>query len=150
MDLSLKSLLPSVDRRWERMRAVCALLECPGKGLVRYIPQTRRGIRVGKLWYCSADCFAMAARTPLAVLSERRVTEMPRSPRMSLGLVMLSKGQLTAEQLRRAVSQSEISGEDIETTLLRLGLANEKQLTASRAAQWGYPALGQDQVGHLV
>jgi hypothetical protein len=150
MELSLKSLLPAVDRGWEKMRAVCALPECPGKSLVRYIPQTRTGIRVGKLWYCSADCFAMAARAPLADLCGRRVTEMPRSPRMSLGLVMLSKGQLTAEQLRKAVVQSEVAGEDLEAALVRLGLASEKQLTASRAAQWGYPVFAQDQVGHLV
>ena len=38
----------------------------------------------------------------------------------------------------------------METALLRLGLASERQLTAARAAQWGYPVLGQERMGHFV
>jgi hypothetical protein len=117
---------------------------------MRYIPSGRAGIRVGQLWYCSVDCFAMAARTPLVEVSNRRLMEMPRIPRLSLGLAMLSKGYLTAEQLRTAVAESQWRGEKLEKTLTRLGLASEKQLTAARAAQWGYPVLAQEHIGHLV
>jgi hypothetical protein len=53
----------------------------------------------------------MAARTPLVEVSNRRLMEMPRIPRLSLGLAMLSKGYLTAEQLRTAVAESQWRGE---------------------------------------
>jgi hypothetical protein len=63
---------------------------------------------------------------------------------------MLSKGYLTDAQLRLATSQSQLHGEELETALVRLGLANERQLTAARAAQWGYPVLGQEHIGKPV
>jgi hypothetical protein len=75
---------------------------------------------------------------------------MPHNPRLSIGLVMLSKGYLTDDQLRYAMTQSRMHGEDLETALIRLGLAGERQLTAARAAQWGYPILGPDRVGQPV
>jgi hypothetical protein len=75
---------------------------------------------------------------------------MPRNPRLSLGLALLAKGFLTEGQLRLAVDQSHFNGEDLENTLLRLGWANDKQLAAARAAQWGYPVLSQERPGHRV
>jgi hypothetical protein len=75
---------------------------------------------------------------------------MPHSPRLSIGLVMLSKGYLTDAELRLATSQSQLHGEELESVLLRLGLASERQLTAARAAQWGYPVLGQEHIGKPV
>jgi hypothetical protein len=69
---------------------------------------------------------------------------------MSIGLVMLSKGYVTDQQLRSAAAQSQACGEELESVLLRLGLATEKQLTAARAAQWGYPVLGHERTGHIM
>jgi hypothetical protein len=62
----------------------------------------------------------------------------------------LSKGILTDDQLRSAVATSQQSGEDLEVTLVRLGLANEKQLAAARAAQWGCPVLGRESIRQRV
>jgi len=112
--------------------------------------QSRTGITVGSLWYCSVDCFATATRQRFSMLSGTGVLEMPHQPRMSIGLVMLSKGFLTDDQLRNAKAESRLRGEELETVLLRLGLATERQLAADRAAQWGYPILGQDYMGHPV
>jgi len=39
-----------------------------------------------------------------------------------------------------------VRGEELENVLVQLGLANEWQLTAARAAQWGVPVLGKDRV----
>lgn len=150
MNLSLKSLLPPIDFGWNRTRAVCGLTSCHNKLLMRAVPQSRTGIQMGQLWYCSVDCFATAARSPLLALSMGRVTEMPRNPRLSLGLALLSKGFLTEEQLRFAVDQSQWHGEELEATLARFGLAGEKQLAGARAAQWGYPVLGLELGNHLV
>ncbi len=150
MKLSLRSLMPAVDRGFERMRLVCASPECPSQSLMRCIPQTRVGIRVGGQWYCGADCFAAGARTSLAMLASPRVAQMPRLPRLPLGLVLLSKGHLTDEQLRVTASHCQWSGEELETALLRQGLVTEKQLTAARAAQWGCPMLAPERGGRMV
>jgi hypothetical protein len=150
MKLPFKFLLPAVRRKVKKMRAECALQACPNTLLMRSVPQNRAGINVGRLWYCSVDCFAAAARPRFAELSSGLVAEMPHTPRMSIGLVMLSKGYLTDDQLRLAVSESQLNGEEMEATLIRLGLANERQLTVARAAQWGYPVFGQDRIGQAV
>jgi hypothetical protein len=132
------------------MNAVCALRTCKNTMLMRSVPQSRVGIRMGQLWYCGVDCFASAALSRLAVLADDHVVEMPHQPRLTIGLVMLSKGYLTDQQLRFATAQSRLNGEELEVSLLRLGLANERQLAAARAAQWGCPVLGQERIGQPV
>ncbi|MBB6145017.1 hypothetical protein HNQ77_002973 [Silvibacterium bohemicum] len=146
MRLSLGSFLPSMSRGWKNMRAVCGLPTCHNKMLMRSVPQSRIGITIGDSWYCGVDCFIVSARTRISALSRRRVMEMPRDPRLSIGLIMLSKNYLTDDQLRFAIVESERNGEKLEGTLIRLGIANEKQIAAARAAQWGYPFCGSDRV----
>jgi hypothetical protein len=150
MNLSLKSLLPARDLGWNRVRAVCALPECHNKLLTKYVPGSRTGIFVGENWYCSPDCLATGSRTVLASLSSGCVVEMPRNPRLSLGLALLSKGYLTEDQYRSAVIWSERRGESLDATLTARGFASEKQIAAARAAQWGYPVLVQELSGMVV
>ena len=150
MRVSFAVMLPTtVQRVWKDMYAPCALRTCRNKLFLRTV-QSRVGINVGELWYCSPDCFAAAASMRIASLADSNVLVMPHSPRLSIGLVMLSKGILTDAQLRFATSQSQLHGEMLEVALLRLGLASERQLTAARAAQWGYPVLGQEHIGKAV
>lgn len=150
MNAILKSLLPPIDFGWNHVRERCALPSCRNKLLIRPVPAKNSGIRIGQDWYCGVDCFVAAARSPLAALSARRVMEMPRNPRLSLGLALLSKGFLTEKQLRLATELSRENGEDLETTLVELGWTNAKQLAAARSAQWGYPVLSQERAGRAV
>jgi len=147
---SLKSLLPARDLGWNRVRAACALPSCHNKLMMRYVPGSRQGIFVRDAWYCSPDCFAAAARTTLALLFSRCVVEMPRNPRLSLGLALLSKDYLSEDRLRSATLISQRQGASLEATLLETGSVTEKQLAAARAVQWGYPVLAQDLSGQLV
>ncbi|MGD0797088.1 MAG: hypothetical protein ABR910_05120 [Acidobacteriaceae bacterium] len=78
------------------------------------------------------------------------VVEMPHVPRRSIGLLLVSKGFLTSEQLQFGFEQSHSRGETLEAALVRLGLASERQITAARAAQWGRPVLGQEGIGQRV
>jgi hypothetical protein len=150
MKLSLKSLLPARDLGWNRVRAVCGLSKCHNKLLMKYVPGNRIGIFVGAAWYCSPDCFAMASRTTLSSLSSETLVEMPRNPRLSLGLALLAKGYLDEDQLRLATLRSEREGQKLETTLIECGLVTEKQIAVGRSAQWGYPVLAQDFVSQNV
>jgi len=150
MSLSFLSFLPAVDRGLKSMKVECDLHECHSRQVIRSIPGARQGIRVGQQWYCSVDCFALAARTPLAALASRRIVEIPRNPRLSLGLAMHAKGYLSAEQLRYATARCVPGDEGLAEAAVRLGFATEKQVAAARAVQWGYPALAQDYVGLMV
>ena len=146
MKLNLQYIQSAVDRSWKNMHAVCAHRKCRNTMLMRSVPQSRVGIRIGDLWYCGVDCFAEAACVRFSVFREGRVIEMPHNPRLSIGLVLLSKGFLTNDQLRFAAAEGQLRGEELELTLARLGLATEKQIATARAAQWGCPVLGQDGV----
>lgn len=150
MELALKSVWPAVDRSWKSLRAMCDYDGCHNTQLMRTIPGGRAGIQCGTRWYCSVDCFAGASRDVLGALSNAHASEPLRNPRMSLGLTLLSKGQLTLEAFKYAQVQSELHHENLDTTLIRLGLVDEKKLAAARAAQWGYPVLVQDRIGQRV
>ena len=150
MSLSFFSFLPVVDRGLKSIKVECDLHECHSRQVIRSIPGGRQGIRVGQQWYCSADCFALAARTPLAALANRRIVEIRRNPRLSLGLAMHAKGYLTTEQLKYASARCVPGDDGLAEAVVRLGLATEKQVAAARAVQWGYPALAQDYVGLMV
>lgn len=148
--LRLKSIFSRTTPDTEKARIPCAQPECENKLHARLISSGRPGISVGEQWYCSIDCFSLALHGILASLSSAEVVELPRHPRLSLGLALLTKGFLTTEQFQHATSKSEAEGIDIETTLVEMGWASEKQLAAARSAQWGYPVLGQDLSTHSV
>lgn len=150
MKLSLRSFLPPLDLGWNHVRAVCAMTTCHNKLLMRAVPGARAGIYVGETWYCSPDCFAMESRHTLASLCTRTVVEMPRNPRLPLGLALLAKNTISEGQLRFAVALSEHHGVLLETTLLEQGIVSEKQLAAARGAQWGCPVLGHEPAGQVV
>ena len=150
MKISLNALFSAAGRSWKTMHAVCGHPVCPNTLIMRTVGQSHVGIRIGTEWYCSTDCFAGAARTRLAASSNGRVLEMPHSPRMPIGLVMLSKGYLNDDQLRAAMTQSKMHGEELERTLLRTSLANEGQLASAKAAQWGHPVFTQEAAAQSI
>jgi len=150
MNITLKSILPPLDFGWNRVSARCGLSACHNKLLVRSVPQSRSGIHFGQMWYCSVDCLVTAMREPISALCAGRIVEMPRNPRLSLGLAMLSKGLLMEEDLRSATERSRRTGETMEQTLSRMGLADEKRIAAGRAAQWGVPVLASEMAGHRI
>ena len=150
MSFSTLSFTPVIEHSLKKMSARCDLGGCRSRHLMRGIPGARQGIQVGSCWYCGVDCFVEASCTSIAKLFSRRVAEIPRTPRLSLGLALLSKRYVTPEQLRAATEQSQWRNESLDATLVRLRLATEKQLTLARSAQWGYPVLAQERIGHMV
>jgi hypothetical protein len=149
MRLSLGSILPGTDREWKSVYPICGLASCSNKFSARS-KRNRTGISVDRVWYCGVDCFAVAARQRFRAFLNANVVEMPHVPRRSIGLVLLSKGLVSSEQLQFAFEQSHMRGEELEATLVQLGFASERQLAAARAAQWGCPVLGQDGIGQTV
>jgi hypothetical protein len=93
-------------------------------------------------WYCRGECLHWA-------LSEVLVREHPGSRReaavthrVPLGLLLLSRQQLSPAQLRTALELQRARGQGrIGDWLLHLGFASEGQITAALARQWACPVL---------
>ncbi len=125
MSLSLESMRSGMDRGWKNLHWTCGLKDCNHKLFMRSVPQSRVGISLGPTWYCSLDCFVKVARHQLSVMGSGRSIDMPRTPRMSIGSVMLSKGYLTDEELRGTQAESRRNGEALVDVLVRSGLVDE-------------------------
>ena len=94
--------------------------------------------------YCADRCLETALIDAL-----RRVRPISKQPggahRIPLGLLLLSRQQLTAEQLRSALEVQRAAGHGrIGEWLQSLGFASEQEVTAALARQWSCPVLRAD------
>ncbi len=111
-----------------------------------------RGVRLQGARYCRPECLEPALLELLGRMRPvaQRAADAPH--RIPLGLILLSRQQLTAEQLRTALSAQRTadrgpsrsqgeSNKKIGTWLQELGFATELQVTAALARQWSCPVL---------
>jgi Type II secretion system (T2SS), protein E, N-terminal domain len=100
--------------------------------------------------YCRTECLELAL---IALLGRTRPVARRAamaSHRIPLGLLLLSRQQLTAAQLRTALEAQRAAIQDksksesekkIGAWLQKLGFATEQQVTAALACQWSCPVL---------
>jgi hypothetical protein len=99
-------------------------------------------IRFRDARYCAPSCFESAARQQFARLSASPVAAAPVRHRVPLGLLMISRGQLTNQQLRSALeAQQEDGRHRLGEWLEQMGFATEQQVIAALAQQWACPVL---------
>jgi hypothetical protein len=99
-------------------------------------------IRLQGSCYCIPQCFENAARECFSDACIAGVAASPIEHRIPLGLLMLSRGQLTDWQLRAAMQAQHVNGHlRIGEWLEKLGFATEQQVTAALALQWACPVL---------
>jgi hypothetical protein len=99
-------------------------------------------IRLHGSVYCAPYCFESAARQSFARLCATVVSAPPVRHRVPLGLLMISRGQLTNPQLRSALEAQRANGHRrLGHWLEELGFATEQQVTAALARQWACPVL---------
>jgi len=103
----------------------------------------RRGaIRLHGSVYCAPSCFESAARQYFARLCATVFSAPPVRHRVPLGLLMISRGQLTNQQLRSALEAQRANGRHrLGEWLEKLGFATEQQVTTALARQWACPVL---------
>jgi hypothetical protein len=129
---------------WRRLAPRCALPGCIHTrslwGRLRGAP----GIVIQGLRYCVDGCLERA----LADALWRAHSAPKRAPgphRIPLGLLLLSRQQLTAEQLRAGLTAQRAAGRGrIGEWLQTLGFVSEQQVTAALARQWSCPVLRTD------
>src|SRR4029077_1689402 len=98
------------------------------------------GICLQGQWYCSPECFERAAQSAFF----RMLPEVDESPkrhhRIPIGLLLLSRGTINDEQLKRALHlQREKGSGKIGKFLRSIRAASEQDITEGLAAQWGCP-----------
>ena len=139
--LNLHSQFKSAVNAWKEWFS-CSDPECNGQRRVwGRVSKGAGSVRVHGRRFCFPFCFEqeLHRRFELRAPSSRR----SRAPhRVPLGLLMLSRGELSHEQLRRALeAQRQSASGRIGEWIKKLGYAREQQITAALAAQWSCPVL---------
>jgi hypothetical protein len=105
------------------------------------------GVRLQGLWYCGTECLERALCGILERESPtlRQITPVHRRP---VGLLLLSRQQVTGEQLRTALELQRAAGTGkIGEWLQQLGFASQEQITGALARQWSCPLLRLNAAG---
>lgn len=91
-------------------------------------------------WYCAPDCFEQAVKGQIEeLMTFQGKPARARSSRVPLGLLLLSRGIMTAEQLRNALDHQRGTELNFGEVVQQLGFATPEQVTAAVAAQWACP-----------
>src|SRR5579885_2884195 len=113
-----------------------------GQAMWSGLSQARRAVDLQGLRWCFPRCFNRELERLILEASSGQWTPAARPRRMPLGLLLLSRGQLTSEQLQQALDAQRLAGRVPIGKLLRdLNFVSENQVTAALAAQWGCPVI---------
>ncbi len=125
---------------WQKWTTKCANSNCKTKGLFQAFTHRNQGMSINEQWYCGAQCVEQALKGMIAemVTSTGRPVKA-RTSRIPLGLSLLQRGVLSAEQLAVAMDQHKSTGLNFGEVVQQLGFATAEQVTAAVAAQWACP-----------
>ena len=103
--------------------------------------RNERGIDVEGQWVCSSACFLAVAQELIASLRESRAPVASTRTRLPLGLVMVSRGEVSSGQLRVALEYQQKcrKGKRIGDVFKELGIADDNQILRALAEQWSIP-----------
>jgi hypothetical protein len=132
----------SLGRFWEKVAPHCQHPDCArGQGLWARLRNRPHAVVVQGSRYCIDQCLERALKD--LIRHSRSLSKRALAPhRIPLGLLLLSRRQLTPEQLRTALAAQGAAGKGkIGEWLQTLGFASEEQVTAALARQWSCPVL---------
>jgi hypothetical protein len=118
----------------------CANAACSKSALAQSLLWRRPGLLVEEQWCCSpACCEVLAAKRIADLVSLAKQAAGPRPKRMPLGLLLMSRSILNAEQLKLALEEQRVRGTNFGEAAQSLGFVSAEQITSAVAAQWGCP-----------
>jgi len=136
----LADLFGSSSRRWQNMVTPCAYPDCKRKSVQYSFARRLDGVDVGGEWVCSPPCYEAALlRQFNSVIVTRKQPRAVRKARLPLGLMFLSRGEVTEAQLTEALQEHRSTGARLGDILLQKKFVTEQQVTTALAAQWGHP-----------
>ncbi|MGA9568389.1 MAG: hypothetical protein WBS19_22905 [Candidatus Korobacteraceae bacterium] len=125
---------------WRNLREQCGCKGCNASILKRPLTGRKMGIRMGKDWFCSDQCFGRAVEVRIRQLQESACREISQpESRFPLGLLLLSRGCISQAQLQLAHKQQSERGGALGDILCELNFATEQEVAAAAATQWGCP-----------
>ena len=99
-----------------------------------------RGRSLNGKWYCSPECFEPALTSAVGQLITRREPRPVVAHRIPLGLLMLSRGIVDDEQLKKALKAQKDSGAGrVGEWLRHIGAVSEEQVTQILGVQLSIP-----------
>src|ERR1700687_2309333 len=138
IDLEVKDLS---EGWWARLARRCAATECPYRGKLWPARFGKlRGVRFEGRWYCEAECLKPLLEFRMRHLLSNFVAQNTSSHRLPLGLLLVTRGAISADQLREGLrKQRDAGGGRLGDWFRQMGTVNEQQLTAALGQQWGCP-----------
>lgn len=130
----------------EHLVRKCESSSCPhSRRLWRAWLEPRRGLSLDGHWYCSPECFERALASVIGEFLPG--TPQPaKSHRVPLGLLMLSRGLVDNQQLKRALKAQKDSGSGrVGEWLRHIGAVTEEQVTQILGIQWSIPVFPLNQ-----
>jgi hypothetical protein len=125
---------------WKGWVPRCANSDCARTALAHAMARLHSGVLIAEEWFCGPDCFEQALRRRLLVMMSSRYAQEPAPRlRLPLGLVLISRGDLTAEQLKIALEEQSRTNENLGEVVQRLDFVTAEQVTAAVATQWSCP-----------
>lgn len=129
--------LHALRQRWD-----CLGPNCPQRVGLRAWCKLPSRIQLQQGWCCGPDCFQEAFEMLAAPMLHGLAQPRPTRPhRVPLGLVLLSRGEITHQQLLAALDQQQEHGGHgrIGEWLIRAGAVNEEDVADAVALQWARP-----------
>lgn len=91
-------------------------------------------------WYCSLECFQQALMFAIRKSLPGSVRAPVMAHRVPLGLLLLSRGMVNDDQLKRALKAQKESGSGrVGEWLRHIGAVSEEQVTQALGLQWSIP-----------
>lgn len=136
---------PAWRQVWQKLAPRCGQSDCVhSRSVWRRLRRKPFGVMIQGSWYCMDGCLERALTEALRRVDSAAKQVAP-SHRIPLGLLLLSRQQLTVEQLRQALEAQRVASRGrIGEWLQTLGFVNEEQVTAALARQWSCPILRAD------
>ena len=105
-----------------------------------------RGYSLEGHWYCSPECFEQALTLAIGQVLPGTPQPPAKAHRVPLGLLMLSRGLVDNEQLKRALKAQKDSGSGrVGEWLRHIGAVSEEQVTQILGLQWSIPVFPLNQ-----
>lgn len=130
-------------KRLDRFFPQCSEARCQGQAGRLALPRWRSsGISLSRNWYCSTKCLLPSLERSLRqLLPDPEAEAAPaRTRRVPIGLLMVQRGVISADQLRKGLALQREHGEGrLGDWLRRMGASTEADVTRALAMQWGCP-----------
>lgn len=131
----------------ERFTRKCESPACHhGRRLWRAWLEPLHGRALDGHWYCSTDCFNQAVASAIGQFLPGTLPPPSKAHRIPLGLLMLSRGLVDNEQLKKALKAQRESGSGrVGEWLRHIGAVTEEQVTQILGIQWSIPVFPLNQ-----